>query len=113
MEAAAGTSSDAATRDYPPEEWRITGELIRQIAKAQTWQRVVEAGDALMHVERMAASLRSDRDFHAAAESQRTETQEWLCLGGHKWVGLPESCCPECNRRPSTHAIHAVSTPKE
>lgn len=104
-----GNLNSSAARDYPPEEWRITGELIRQIAKATTWQRVVEAGDALLHVGIMAQSMRSEHEYHARAEAGRTEVQEWLCLGGHRWVGLPESCCPECNRRPSTHALQPVT----
>ncbi len=107
--AAAVGFSNSSERDYPPEEWRITGELIRQIAAAQTWQRIVEASDALMAVSRFAKGMRDDRDFHNSANASRTEVQEWLCLGGHKWVGLPDSCCPDCNRRPSTHSLQPVS----
>jgi hypothetical protein len=47
---------------YPPDEWRIAGELIRQIGSATTWQRVIEAGDALMNVSRMAKSLRDEQN---------------------------------------------------
>lgn len=102
--AAAGSINSSAGREYPPEEWRITGELIRQIGRAQTWQRVVEAGDALLHVGIMAKSMQAERDHHANAELRRTVKKMWLCLGNHRWTGAPDSCCPECGRRPSTEA---------
>lgn len=109
---AAAGFCNSTEREYPQDEWRISGELIRQIAKATTWQRVIEAGDALMTVSRIAQSMRDERDHHARAEAtyqQRTEAQEWLCLGGHTWVGLPESCCPTCGRRASAHALQPVT----
>ncbi len=109
METPGAIGTNSTEREYPPDEWRIAGELIRQIGRATTWQRVIEAGDALMTVSRIARNMRDERNHHLAAEASRTQAQEWLCLGGHKWVGLIDSCCPECNRRPSTHAIHAVT----
>lgn len=93
---AAGNLNSSA-REYPPDEWRISGELIRQIAAATTWQRVIEAGDALMTVSRIARSMRDERDHHEGAEKR-----VWLCQGGHEWTGHISSCCPVCNRRPST-----------
>lgn len=108
MTPAAQMNMSSAASNYPPEEWQITRQLVRMIGNAPTWQNIVEASDALFHVQLMAKSLRSERDHHAAA-SQRTEAQEWTCLGGHTWVGLPDSCCPECDRRPSAHALKPVS----
>lgn len=70
---------NSAEREYPPDEWRISGELIRQIAAASTWQRVVEAGDALMTVSRIARSIRDERDYHArcaAAASGKCQTNQ-------------------------------------
>lgn len=99
--------SNSSEREYPPDEWRITGELIRQIGNATTWQRIVEAGDALMTVSRIAKSMRDERDHHNNAEnSRRMSTKDWLCLGNHRWTGRGdgETCCPQCGRRPSTEA---------
>ena len=97
---------NSSAQEYPPDEWRITGELIRQIGAATTWQRIVEAGGALMTVSRMARSMRDERDHHAQAENNRSKVEEQICLGGHRWMGIGQGCCPECGRRPSASGIH-------
>lgn len=76
--------SNSSEREYPPDEWRIAGELIRQIAKATTWQRVIEAGDALMTVSRIARNMRDERDHHAKSEAQTKPLQS---VGD--WVSKP------------------------
>ncbi len=102
----AAGNMNSAEREYPPDEWRIAGELIRQISAATTWQRVAEAGDALMTVSRIARSMRDERDHHAQTETNRQRVEEQICLGGHRWTGTGQSCCPECNRRPSASGVH-------
>lgn len=109
--AAAGLCN-SSQQEYPPDEWRIAGELIRQIGTATTWQRVVEAGDALMTVSRMARSMRDERDHHAQAEGRR-QVDNHVCLGGHRWTGTHDSCCPQCNRRASASGIFAVQPKAE
>ena len=115
MNASEAAFCNSSEREYPPEEWRITGELIRQIGKATTWQRVVEAGDALMAVSRMAKSMRDEDALHrqaairaadsqSAQVNQQAQPRSLICLGEHTWIGPPESCCPVCNRRASADA---------
>lgn len=107
MTAAIAGNLNSSAQENSPEEWRISGELIRQIGRATTWQRVIEAGDALMTVSRIASNMRSELDHHArcAAEASRN-VKVWLCLGSHRWTGRADgdTCCPECGRRPSTEA---------
>jgi hypothetical protein len=47
-------------KDYPPDEWRITRQLVRMIGSAKTWQDMVEASDALFQVELRAKQMRDE-----------------------------------------------------
>lgn len=63
--------NSVALREYPPEEWRITAQLVRLIGRAQTWQSAVEASDALGHIQRMAKSMRDEAAGDAMSDAMK------------------------------------------
>lgn len=68
--------------EYPAEEWRMVRQLVRLIGSAKTWQDMVEASDALFHVEMRAKCMRDERN----AEKDHISSAQGLAAG-KSWLG--------------------------